>query len=355
VSSCARCLARHDFGVLRRAAGVVVLLAAIVVVSAAAGGAAPSSAASGPRTLPCQGHCVRIVRIHYRAHNGARLPAYVVLPAWYDARTSPPLPLVISPHGRGVTALSNALRWGRLPSYGGFAVVNPAGAGRRLARFSWGYRGQIHDLARMPQIVRRALPKVRLDLAHVYAFGTSMGGQETLLLLARYPDLLAGAAAFDAVTDMARRYRDFLRIGCTDVCKRLRGPSGRSLQRLARIEVGGTPSSAPRAYASRSPIAFARRIAHSGVPLQLWWSTADRIVVDQDAQSGRLTRELRRLNADAPLYVVTGSWPHSLEMNSSNALRRSLERFGLVGTRRIGEPLPTPPTPIDPRPPASDG
>ena len=38
-----------------------------------------------------------------------------------------------------------------------------------------------------------------------------MGGQETLLLVARHPHLLAGAAAFDPATDMARRYRDFAR------------------------------------------------------------------------------------------------------------------------------------------------
>jgi hypothetical protein len=39
----------------------------------------------------------------------------------------------------------------------------------------------------------------------VYAFGASMGGQESLLLVARNPALPAGVAAFDAVTDMAKR------------------------------------------------------------------------------------------------------------------------------------------------------
>ena len=39
-----------------------------------------------------------------------------------------------------------------------------------------------------------------------------MGGQETLLLLARFPGLLAGAAAFDAPTNMAARYRAFDRL-----------------------------------------------------------------------------------------------------------------------------------------------
>ena len=44
----------------------------------------------------------------------------------------------------------------------------------------------------MPQIVAQALPWVRLDLRRVYAIGGSMGGQETLLLLGRHPELLAG-------------------------------------------------------------------------------------------------------------------------------------------------------------------
>ena len=57
-----------------------------------------------------------------------------------------------------------------------------------------------------------------------------MGGQETLLLVARHPGMLAGAAAFDADANLARRYRDFplLRYG-------------RFLQWAVRREVGGTP------------------------------------------------------------------------------------------------------------------
>ena len=42
-----------------------------------------------------------------------------------------------------------------------------------------------------------------------------MGGQETLLLVARYPHLLAGAAAFDPVVDFALQYRDFPRLACS--------------------------------------------------------------------------------------------------------------------------------------------
>jgi len=139
---------------------------------------------------------VRVVTIHYTTHNGLHRAAYVVLPDWYGPGNNPPIPLIISPHGRGVSAEENVDRWGDLPSIGSFAVVNPEGQGRRFARFSWGYAGQIDDLARMPRILRATIPWLRIEPRRVYAFGTSMGGQETLLLVARHPKLLAGAAAF---------------------------------------------------------------------------------------------------------------------------------------------------------------
>ena len=82
---------------------------------------------------------VKVVTIHYRTHDGYRRAAYVVLPDWYGPGNNPPLPLIISPHGRGVSAEENVDRWGNLPMLGPFAVVNPEGQGRKFRRFSWGY------------------------------------------------------------------------------------------------------------------------------------------------------------------------------------------------------------------------
>src|ERR687887_1920261 len=274
---------------------------------------------------------VQVLTIPYRTHDGARRAAYLVLPDWYGPRNNPPLPLIISPHGRGVPATENENRWGDLPALGRFAVVNPEGQGRRFARFSWGYPGQIADLARMPAIVRRAVPWLRIDQRRIYAVGASMGGQESLLLLARHPHLLAGVAAFDAVTDMASRYRDFGHLGCNTRClARWRAPLGGGLQKLARAEIGGTPRSRPRAYARRSPLRYARAIASSHVPVQLWWSRADRVVDARD-QSVPLARALRRLHAD--VYTAVGSWPHSAEMHQYSMLVPALRRFGLFATR----------------------
>ena len=271
---------------------------------------------------------VRVIPISYQAHDGLMRRAYVTVPE--DYRPGTPIPLVISPHGRGVGARVNVRRWGRLPALGDFAVVNPEGQGRALTLYSWGDPGEIRDLAHMPEIVEQALPWLRVDRSRVYAFGGSMGGQETLLLVARFPHLLAGAASFDAPTNMAARYRAF---GGQ--------PLGPTLQHLARIEIGGTPATDPRGYAVRSPLDCARKIAFSEVPLQIWWSTRDRIVNDQRDESGRLYRLIRRLNPTAPVSEFVGGWAHTSEMKSHGDLPYALSIFGLLPPRAT-PPLASP-------------
>ena len=263
---------------------------------------------------------VRTWSIRYRAHNRVPRPALVLLPPGYGpGRPTPRLPLVISPHGRGVRAQGNAKLWGDLPEHGGFAVVCPGGQGRRLPLHSWGYRGQIADLARMPSIVEGALPWLRVDSRRVYALGGSMGGQETLLLVGQYPRLLRGAVAFDPVTNFYRRYSDFAL-----------SPRTRGLQALARVEVGGTPRTNPTGYVLRSPTHWVRDIARSGVRLQLWWSLADAIVVDQARQTGHFYDELREAGPRAELDAVTGFWRHSEVQRHDRDLPRALRFLGLL-------------------------
>jgi len=289
---------------------------AVAIAAAASLVALPAAAAMPVRDTAPPG-LVKILGFPYRAHNGDERLAFLVLPRWYGPRRHPPIPLVISPHGRGIGASQNIQLWGNLPARGRFALLSPEGQGRRLVLFSWGDPGQIADLARMPRLARRAFPWLRLERRRIYAVGESMGGQETLLLVAHDPRLLAGAAAFDAPANMDLRYRDF---------RELR--RGLRLQRMARFEIGGPPSLAPRLYAERSPLALARRIALSGVPLELWWSRADRVVADQAAQSGLLYRTIKRLDPRAPVHAVVGRWAHGLEFRRD--LPRALERLGLL-------------------------
>jgi poly(3-hydroxybutyrate) depolymerase len=294
------------------------------VRSAGAAAATPDNRDRGPRT-------VRVWEIEYRSHTGALRSASVVLPAWYGPQNNPVLPVVVSPHGRGATGRSNATFFGNLPAVGGFAVISPDGMGARLPNFSYGAPGQIDDLARMPQLARHALPWLRLDRTRVFALGSSMGGQETLLLVARHPRVLAGAAALDSVTDLARRYRQLPQLPCASACvERWGKPYGLVLQSTLGRELGGSPSERPARYASRSGLNQAGRLASAGVPLQIWWSTKDRIVRDQKHQSQALFTELRGLNRCAPVSAYVGGWAHSHEMRADALLPIALDGFGLL-------------------------
>jgi pimeloyl-ACP methyl ester carboxylesterase len=274
-------------------------------------------------------HRVQLTRtwtIHYRAHGSPQRIALVVLPRWYGPRNNPPIPLVISPHGRGVEPTGNVSMWGNMPALGRFAVVSPEGQGTsRLELFSWGSPGQIDDLGRMPTIVKRALPWLRIAPHRVYAIGGSMGGQETLLLLAERPRLLAGAISFDAPTNMTARYKAFGKLR-----------NGLNLQKLARLEFGGVPRRHQEAMADRSPLFYARELAFSHVPLQIWWSTRDRTVVNQASESGLLYRAIMHLNPNAPVTQFVGTWAHTAEMRATGRMPIALAQMGLLDLATTG-------------------
>ena len=271
---------------------------------------------------------VRRWAVRYTSWNGVPRTAYVLLPRWYSSRRNPSLPLVISPHGRGIEARDNLHFWGGLPAFGPFMVISPEGQGRILTRDSWGWKGQIDDLARMPALLAKKLPWVHVDRRRIYAVGSSMGGQETLLLVARHPQMLAGAAALDSATDMRARYYAFPRLS-----------GGVEIQRLMREEIGGTPTTAARAYKLRSPIDWAAAIARSGVPLHIWWSTRDRIVRNQRDESGRLYRLVSAMKPRARLTEYVGEWAHSKEFHASARLPLALVALDLI---RLSEAVPKP-------------
>jgi len=312
--------------VTRRAVVLALALVSVAVLATSTGAAAgrgPAAFAFWRTTnwsaLAGRSDLVRTVTVRYRAHDGARRVAVVVLPRWYGPLRHPPIPLVISPHGSGIEPAANARRWGNLPALGAFAVVNPEGQGARLELYSWGSPGEIADLARMPRILRETIPWLRIDRRRIYAVGGSMGGQESLLLLAKHPHLLAGVVSFDAPTNMATRYAAF---------PLLKG--GRALQELARLEFGGVPRVNGEAFADRSPLFYSRELAFTHVPLQIWWSRRDQIVVHQADQSGLLYRAIERLNPRAPVLQFVGRWRHTAEMRPTRGLSLALVRMGLL-------------------------
>jgi hypothetical protein len=320
------------------AAAIVACLAVVAVAGHATLRGAPAQPVTEATRAPVPrpvSTAVRVRVFRYRGHDRVVRDAYLILPGWYRRRVSPPLPLVISPHGRAVGARADVRMWADLPALGGFAVVAPAGEGP----YTWGAPSEIGDLASMPGYLHRALPWVHVDRRRIYAIGGSMGGQETLLLDARYPHLLAGAAAFDAPADFALQYRELGRLRCDARCRHeWREPIGRALQAIARREIGGTPASDPRGYALRSPLTYVRALARSHTPLELWWSTDDLIVRDQLQQLGRLFLRIRHLNRDAPVEEFVGSWIHTAEMRATSRLPLALAELGLLPRRFDRQP-----------------
>jgi pimeloyl-ACP methyl ester carboxylesterase len=280
--------------------------------------------------------------ITYRTHDGHLRKAYVLLPHGYRRGEGSTIPLVISPHGRAVDGKINTRRWGTLPTVGKFAVVNPDGYGRVLPLHSWGYSGQIADLARMPDVLATKLPWVHVDRSRIYAIGGSMGAQETLLLAGRYPPFLAGAVAVDGPSDFALQYRNFPRIECDRTClARGWGHLGRGKQRLARKEIGGTPSTAAGKFARRSPIAYVQAIADSCIPVQIWWSRTDKVVLDPERQSGRMAAALRAANPLAPIDEYVGDWDHTDAMRHETDLPQMLAGLGLLPRELGAAAIPT--------------
>src|SRR5262249_8199200 len=217
---------------------------------------------------------------------------------------------------RGGDPEKNARRWGDLPGQKGVIVLVPSLKGRVLGETrAWGYPPAIARLVAAPAAARRSLPWLRWDPDRVYAAGVSMGGQESLLALARRPDLFAGVVVADSVTDFYRRWFEFPL-----------SPLTRSEQAKETREVGGTPAQVDWLYARRNPVQFARTIAFSGVPLQVWWNPHEDVVVHQaTTQSARFVRLIKRLNPDATVEPIVHDRPHGEVFRSTTSLPRMVD------------------------------
>jgi pimeloyl-ACP methyl ester carboxylesterase len=201
-------------------------------------------------------------------------------------------------------------------------VVDTGLHGRVIPRRSWAWPPDIAEMADLPRIVHRLVPWIRYDPARIYAAGDSMGGQETLMLVALHPDLLAAAVAADPVTNFLRRWYQF-------------PISGESWgeQVAATREVGASPRVAPWLYVRRSPSFFARTVAFSRVPLQLWWSPHDTVVIREGrSQTGRFYADVKRLDPSAPVFAHRLDRMHGWVFRYDHELP-AMVRFLLAHTR----------------------
>ena len=85
----------------------------------------------------------------------------------------------------------------------------------------------------------------------------------------------------------------------------------------------------------RSPDHYAQAIARSGVPLQLYWSSRDRIIRDQRLETDELALAIDRDDEHERLWDFHGDWSHTAEMRANRRLPRALARFGLLPWRDV--------------------
>ena len=196
----------------------------------------------------------QVIAVPYFSWNRKARYATVVLPRDYGPGDAEALPCIVQPHGRGGVPTGPASRWDDLPTTERFMVICPDSSGRRDPANSWGVEGQLQDISEIVDVVEKSLPWVHVDHQRLYLVGISMGGQETLCTLARYPDRFAAGLCVDGNANLAARYREFPFVDMTDT------------RPLMRREVGGTPSQVPWLYQRRSSTPFAATLATSGVP-----------------------------------------------------------------------------------------
>jgi pimeloyl-ACP methyl ester carboxylesterase len=284
---------------------------------------------------------------------------------------------VISPHGRNNFGWGNAAHyWQDLPAQGPFALICPDGLSRAHDKastpldqpphdpslFTYGYRQWIDDLARMPKIAQETLPWLRIDLTRVYVLGSSMGGQETLLLAARYPrslsggtGRLAGAAAFDSTCDLATQCAYLTHLPAAHgvdppaVAARMIQEVNAKPGNVRAFRQGATFYNAklerhmtiaellsklprkPSLWNERSPLNYVDRLARLSFPLRLYWSSHDTVVGNQGPnQTGKLYRQIKAKNPSANVKQVKGLWAHSCEFVPGDFLSDALRAFELI-------------------------
>jgi hypothetical protein len=191
-----------------------------------------------------------------------------------------------------------------------------------------------------------------------------MGGQETLLLAARYPKALSGgtgrllgAAAFDSTCDLVTQcayLSNRLPVHGTDpagVAARMieevgtkpatvRGFrqsatffNGKLQRHMTIAELLSKLSRNQARWNERSPLNYVDKLARLPFPLRIYWSSQDTVVGNQGTnQSGKLYKQIKAKNPSAKVTQVKGLWAHSAEFVPGNQLSNALRAFGLIDT-----------------------
>jgi len=263
-----------------------------------------------PTQLPPDNSCKATVSFQSpRDGSGQRVDVYSP-----SRRTDGPPPLVLAPHPitwtapqdyhGGLEGLKRGYHtgWYGLPERYGVVVAMPHGHHRRVDLCSLASPEQIDDLVYL--IDHLDNEGYMVDPTRVYACGLSMGGQEALVVAGRYPERFAAVFAFNPIVDLAAWQQDLAATSVQEI--REFGTA----QKIAD-EVGGLPGEVPEAYAERSPITYADRLAR--VPTFLYWTAHDLVVPHQvERHSYRLYHAIKNHSITAPAAEYEHSTSHGL-------------------------------------------
>lgn len=168
-------------------------------------------------------------------------------------------------------------------------IALPHGHHRKEVLCSLAYEGQMNDLAFIPDLLEEN--NFFVDRKRIYCCGLSMGGQESLMLAGKFPELVTAAVVFNPIVDLAAWYEDTANSPMKELLE---------LSVLIKNEVGGTPLEKPEAYNVRSPISYVNSL--SKVPLLIFWSEKDSLVPRQEKKhSYKLFQTIKELNSLAPI------------------------------------------------------
>lgn len=230
--------------------------------------------------------------------------------------------LIISPHFFGATYFENYYMgssamietfsgWRGLASKYNVMVAIPLGHGRVYDRMSLAYEGQIQDLSKFPEM----LESVGYRINKVYAGGISMGGMETLTLIGKFPEIFSAAFSYNGIADLSSWYEDVVN-GKTD--KKM---LGMEILKLVSEEIGGTPQENEEEYLKRSAVSYIENL--SKVPLMIYWSSMESLVVNQKSKQSKMLADKIRLNyPDAEIFDYDHSFDHGFsEFNAEERIR----------------------------------
>lgn len=230
--------------------------------------------------------------------------------------------LIISPHFFGATYFENYYMgssamietfsgWRGLASKYNVMVAIPLGHGRVYDRMSLAHEGQIQDLSKFPGM----LELMEYKINKVYAGGISMGGMETLTLVGKFPKIFSAAFSYNGIADLSAWYEDVVD-NKTD--KKLQDME---VPKLVFEEIGYTPDKNKEEYLKRSAVNHIKNL--SGIPLMIYWSSMESIVVNQQTkQSKMLADKIKSNYPDAEIFDYDHSFDHGFkEFNAEEKIR----------------------------------